>query len=140
MSRNFNVISMHALQLVWYWWYHSNGNSVLKIFFDIRYGVYVPTLVFTLNKCILYCRLRVILGRLFVRVWRLVTEEVTQYQNQTVMLVTSCDHVITWCIIGCSEIIVSYIKVRLAQCVRKLGRVKEAIKIYREVWMWEMII
>lgn len=28
---------------------------------------------------------------------------------------------------------VSYIKVRLAQCVRKLGRVKEAIKIYREV-------
>ena len=34
---------------------------------------------------------------------------------------------------GCSEIIVSYIKVRLAQCVRKLGRVKEAIKIYREV-------
>ncbi|XP_065911582.1 protein ST7 homolog [Dysidea avara] len=34
---------------------------------------------------------------------------------------------------GYSEVMVSYIKVRLAQCVRKLGRVKEAIKIYREL-------
>ena len=42
------------------------------------------------------------------------------------------------CYTGCSEIIVSYIKVRLAQCVRKLGRVKEAIKIYREVCSEEM--